>query len=91
MAEAKPVVPTVPTDQEKSAFYTKASTTLRDNHREEFADLLRALYQEAGYTYRPRLTAKERAAEKVKALLEEFPDLLDAATPQDEPEPVETA
>jgi RNA-splicing ligase RtcB len=68
--------------------YTKAQAILRERYADEFEATLSALYEAEGLERRKRLTAAERAAqeaeakrqkaaEKVKALLAEHPGLVD--------------
>ena len=69
-----------------NALYTKATAILRGKHESEFEAILDGLYAEQGLTRKRRLSAQERAerkalekrakaAEQLKALLAEFPDL----------------
>lgn len=66
--------------------YTEATRRLREAHRQEFQEILTKVWAEDGLEYQPRLTAEERAEieadlrrqkaeDKMKKLLAEFPDL----------------
>lgn len=52
--------------------YTKATSTLKQRHKSEWIDLVRRFAAEEGVEWNPRPTAEERAAERVRALVEEF-------------------
>lgn len=65
-----------PTDADlRSQAYNTATRLLRDRHRDEFTELVKAEAEKLGVTYTPRLTAEQRAEQKMQALLEEFPNL----------------
>jgi hypothetical protein len=66
--------------------YAAAEKELRKAHQDEFQALLEAEYAKDGVTYRPRLSAAERAArdearkreaaaERIRKIKEQFPDL----------------
>lgn len=70
----------------RSTIYAKSTAILRERHREEFDAILAEEFGKVGLAYVKRLTAEERAerdrriaeakaAQKVKALQEQFPDL----------------
>lgn len=65
-----------PTDSDlRSQAYNKATRDLRAKHREEFTAMVTAEAEALGVTYRPRLTAEEKAERKLAALMEEHPHL----------------
>jgi hypothetical protein len=55
--------------------YNAAEGILREKYRDEFLALVKEQAAKRGVTYEPRKTAKEKAADKMAALLAEFPDL----------------
>lgn len=57
--------------------YNLAETRLKDLHRDEFIGLVKEEASKLGVTYEPRKTAEEKAQDKIKALLDEFPGLAD--------------
>lgn len=52
-------------EQKKNALFSQAMRDLRENHRAEFDARVTALYAEAGYEYRPRLSEEEKARKKI--------------------------
>ena len=50
---------------------------MKDLHRDEFIGLVKEEASKLGVTYEPRKTAEEKAQDKIKALLDEFPGLAD--------------
>jgi hypothetical protein len=56
----------------KSSAYGKALTLLKGNHQAEFDTILASIYSQAGFTYKRRLTAKERKVEQFKTLAAEL-------------------
>ena len=56
----------------KSSAYGRALTTLKGNHQAEFDTILASIYSKAGFTYKRRLTAKERKVEQFKTLAAEL-------------------
>jgi hypothetical protein len=68
----------VETDADKRRkAYSNALTLLKNAHVDEFESLREAECERLGVAYSRRLTAKERAAIQVQALLAEYPSLLD--------------
>lgn len=55
--------------------YGKATSQLRDAHRDEFNNLYSAAAAEAGVEWKPRLNEKERAEAQFDALIADFPEL----------------
>jgi hypothetical protein len=49
----------------------QAMISLRERHRDEFDDIARAAFREAGLEYKRRLTDQERATEKIISLARE--------------------
>lgn len=62
-------------EQVKNSLYSKATTTLRERHREEFQTILAAAYKEAGLEYKRRLSPEEKARAEIERLLAEHPTL----------------
>lgn len=59
--------------------YAAANKQLRENHLSEFNGLYRAHAANLGQDWKPKLTGAQKAAEDIKALLEQFPELADTA------------
>lgn len=59
----------------RSQAYNAAMRRLRAANMDQFLVLVTEEATKRGVVYTPRKTAKEKAAEKMRALLEEFPDL----------------
>ena len=57
--------------------YNLAETRLKDLHRDAFIGLVKEEAAKLGVTYEPRKTAEEKAEDRVRALLAEFPGLAD--------------
>jgi hypothetical protein len=55
--------------------YGTATAELRNAHREEFNDLMAAHAKEAGYEWKPRPSAEDKAREQYEKLIAEFPNL----------------
>jgi hypothetical protein len=55
--------------------YGAATTRLREQYRDEFDRLYAQEAQALGIEYKPRPTAEQKAAEQMRALLEEYPHL----------------
>lgn len=49
----------------KQRLLGQSMITLRERHREEYDEIARAAFREAGLTYKRRLTDQERAQEKI--------------------------
>jgi K+-transporting ATPase c subunit len=54
----------------KQRLYQEAMREVRDSHIEEFNAIVTQKYAAEGLTYRPRLTAAERAAAQIKRIAE---------------------
>lgn len=50
----------------RSELYALAERELRSRHEAEFQELVKALYEQAGYTYKRRLTKEERDAQQAE-------------------------
>lgn len=59
----------------KRAAYSKATTRLRDAHRDEFNDLLKEEMASAGIEWSPRPTEEQKAEQEIAELLTKFPEL----------------
>jgi hypothetical protein len=57
------------------AAYSKATTSLREEQRTRFHELVKAFAAEAGYEWRPQQTKAEKAAAEIERLIAENPDL----------------
>lgn len=57
--------------------YGRATTVLRENHREEFNILQQEAAHELGLTWKPKPSEAEKAKADLHALLTEHPELLD--------------
>lgn len=62
--------------QVKNALYTKALQDLRNEHLEEFTDLIEGLYKTYGLTYRRRLTDQQKDEQQARLILARNPGLL---------------
>lgn len=62
-------------EQKRGKAYNNATNTLRDAHRQEFNTLMVAEAKALGIEWKPRLTEEEKAAEKIKSLLAEHPEI----------------
>jgi hypothetical protein len=77
-AKAAPVVEAEPVETEqqiKNRLRNEAEREVIDNHRAELHEIAEAKFKAAGLVYTRRKTEQEKAADKVKALLEQFPEL----------------
>jgi hypothetical protein len=61
----------------RSRAYNRAVKRLRAEYPSRWEEIVADEYAAEGLEYRRRLTPKEKAAEQIKALLAEFPDLAD--------------
>ena len=59
----------------KREAYSAAETRLRNEYQERFRELVIDEASKRGVTYTFKKTPEEKAAEQMKALLEQFPDL----------------
>lgn len=57
--------------------YGKATQQLREAHRDEFNDLYSKAASDAGYEWKPKPKAEDKAREQMQSLLAEFPHLAD--------------
>lgn len=61
--------------QVKNALYNLAMQQIRDNHMDEFVQIVENLYDAHGLSYRRRLTEQEKAEQQITALLAANPGL----------------
>lgn len=75
------------TNNLRSKVNARAHRILRDNHRQEWDEIMQAEYKAEGLTYRPRLSPEakaerdrvrreEKAAARLEKLVEQYPDEL---------------
>lgn len=64
-----------PNDKAMSAARSAAAATLRQNHHEEYNDLLVREAKARGIEWSPRPTKEERAAQEMYRLLRDYPEL----------------
>jgi len=62
-------------EQKKNALYSQAMQEIRNRHEDEFFEIVEALYEANGLTYKRRLTEAQKAEQQVAALFAQFPDL----------------
>lgn len=62
-------------NDKRRAAYQKAASALRIAHKDEFDTLYEQACAEAGVPFKKRLTPEERAAETLRVLAAEYPDL----------------
>lgn len=77
-AAAAPKVEEAPVESEqqiKNRLRNEAEREVIDRHRAELHEIAEAKFIAAGLVYTRRKTEQEKAADKVKALLEQFPEL----------------
>lgn len=76
-AEAEPVE----TEQQiKNRLRNEAEREVIDRHRAELHEIAEAKFTAAGLVYTRRKTEQEKAADKIKALMEQFPELVGTFT-----------
>ena len=63
-------------DKRKSAARNAAEARLREAHKAELEGYLREEYAKVGLEYSPRLTAEQKAAKEIEALVAEFGDVV---------------
>lgn len=54
---------------------TQATSALIDNYKDEHNTLIKSFAKEAGYDWSPRKTAAERAADDLRRLVAEHPEI----------------
>jgi hypothetical protein len=59
----------------KSEAFSEATTTLRENHRDEYNDLVQRAMRKRGVVWAPRLTPAQKAADEAKRLLAQHPEI----------------
>lgn len=85
MAEAKTTETTeaAETEQQKrNRLRGEAEREVLRNHSDEFHALAKKKFEEAGLTYRRRLSAEEKAEREMDRLLAEHPELAQRFAPQ---------
>jgi hypothetical protein len=74
--EAKPAVESEEVKLQRAR--SAAVSRLRDENRERYNALLTEEAEKRGITWKPKPTKKEKAAEQMRRLLEEYPELAEA-------------
>lgn len=65
------------TEEKKNTLYRQAMQEIRNRHEDEFFEIVEALYEANGLTYKRRLTEAQKAEQQVRALLASNPGLAD--------------
>jgi len=71
--------------QKRRAAYSAAETRLREAHHDEFRALVKEEADKRGVTYVFRKTDEERAAEQMRRLLADHPNLIEQVTGTPQP------
>jgi hypothetical protein len=77
-AKAAPKVEAAPAETEqqiKNRLRNEAEREVIDRHRSELHEIAEAKFKAAGLVYTRRKSEQEKAADKIKALIEQFPEL----------------
>ena len=61
--------------QQKAAARNRAQNALNEKYRSELQSLTKAEFEAAGLTYNPKKTEEEKAEQKMRELLSQFPEL----------------
>lgn len=61
--------------QRKAAARNRAQNALNTKYREELQSLTKAEFEADGLTYKPKQTEEEKAEQKMRDLLAQFPEL----------------
>jgi len=86
---AEPEMTTEERDRRLQKAYTRATQTLREQHRDDFNELYSKFAAEQGVEWQPRLTPEQKAEQELDALLDAFPHLMTRFQPGEGAPPVE--